>query len=83
MASDTPPGGSLKPGSPFSVSIDCDSTQEIERLFAALGHNGQEKCHLPTFFGVRGLACSQTSSVLNGCSITNRFGAVEAGDDQQ
>jgi PhnB protein len=41
MASDTPPGGgSLKVGSNFSVSVHCDSLDEIERLFSALGQNG-------------------------------------------
>jgi PhnB protein len=41
MASDTPQVGSLRPGNNFSVSIQCDSVGEIERLFAALGQNGQ------------------------------------------
>jgi PhnB protein len=44
MASDTPPGGgSLKPGSNFSVSVHCGSLDEIERLFSALGQNGKVK----------------------------------------
>jgi PhnB protein len=41
MASDTPQrGGSLKPGNNFSVSIRCDSLDEIEREFTALGKDG-------------------------------------------
>ena len=36
MASDTPPGSSLRPGNNFSVSVDCDSIEEIERLFTTL-----------------------------------------------
>jgi PhnB protein len=48
MASDTPPGGgSLKPGNNnFSVSIHCDSLDEIERLFSALGQNGKVRMPL-------------------------------------
>ena len=41
-ASDGPPGGSsLQPGTNFSVAIDCDSVEEIERLFGAVGQNGK------------------------------------------
>jgi PhnB protein len=48
MASDTPPGGgSLKPGNNnFSVSVHCDSLDEIERLFSALGQNGKVRMPL-------------------------------------
>ena len=47
MASDTPPGGgSLKPGSNFSVSVHCGSVDEIERLFSALGQNGKVRMPL-------------------------------------
>jgi PhnB protein len=46
MASDTPQAGSLHPGNNFSVSIDCDSLDEIERLFAALSRNGEVRMPL-------------------------------------
>ncbi len=40
MASDGSPGGAVKAGNNFSVSVDCESIAEIERLFAAVGENG-------------------------------------------
>src|SRR5262245_48477780 len=40
MASDTPQPGSLRPGNNFSVAVDCDSRDEVDRLFAALGRGG-------------------------------------------
>ena len=47
MASDTAPGGgSLKPGNNFSVSLHCDSLDEIERLFSARGQNGKVRMPL-------------------------------------
>ena len=46
MASDTPQPGSLRPGNNFSVSIDCDSRDEIELLFTALSQNGQVRMPL-------------------------------------
>lgn len=47
MASDTPPGGgSLKPGNNFSISVHCDSLDEIEHLFSALGQNGEVRMPL-------------------------------------
>jgi PhnB protein len=45
MASDSPPEGPVKPGNNFSVSIECDSIDEIERLFSAVGEDG--KIRLP------------------------------------
>ena len=33
MAADTPPGTPLQQGNNFTVSIQCESLQEIERLF--------------------------------------------------
>ncbi|MGH9627029.1 MAG: VOC family protein [Bryobacteraceae bacterium] len=41
MASDGTPGGSWKLGNNFSASVECDSLEEIERLFAAVGQSGQ------------------------------------------
>jgi PhnB protein len=46
MASDTPQPGSLRPGNNFSVSLDCDSRDEIESLFTALSQNGQVRMPL-------------------------------------
>jgi PhnB protein len=46
MASDGAPESSLRPGNNFSVSIECDSIEEIERLFAAVGENGQVRLAL-------------------------------------
>jgi PhnB protein len=41
MASDTPQPGVLQRGDNFSMSIDCDSREEIERLFSELSQKGQ------------------------------------------
>jgi PhnB protein len=41
MAADTLPGMPFQQGNNFSVSITCESLQEIESLFAALGENGK------------------------------------------
>jgi PhnB protein len=47
MASDTPQEAeSLKPGNNLSVSIHCDSSDEIDRLFSALGQNGKVRMPL-------------------------------------
>jgi len=40
MASDGSPGGAAKAGNNFSVSVDCESIAEIDRLCAAIGENG-------------------------------------------
>jgi PhnB protein len=46
MASDAPPGVSIRPGNNFSVSLDCDSLEEIERLFTALSQQGRVRTPL-------------------------------------
>lgn len=48
MASDAPPGEpSPQPGTDFfSVAIECESVEEIDRLFAALGQNGKVRMPL-------------------------------------
>lgn len=54
MASDTMPGMPLQQGNNFAVSIECDSNEEVDRLFAALGENG--KANMPVqdmFWGAR------------------------------
>jgi len=40
MASDTPPGRPLAAGNNFSINVDCESRQEGEKLFNALGEKG-------------------------------------------
>jgi PhnB protein len=40
MASDGSSGGAVKAGNNFSVSVDCESIAEIDRLFAAIDENG-------------------------------------------
>ncbi len=52
MASDAMPGVQLVQGNNFSVSVNCESRQEIERLFAAVGKNGKITMPLQdTFWG--------------------------------
>jgi PhnB protein len=68
MASDGCPGGTLKAGNNFSVSVDCESIAEIERLFAAIGKNGHVICCWATCGGVRASACSPINSASRGCS---------------
>lgn len=41
MASDCPPGMPLQPGNNFSIAVDCESAQEIDQLFSAVGKNGK------------------------------------------
>lgn len=54
MASDTPPEMPSQQGNNFSVSLDCESLDEIERLFAAFSKNGKVTMALnDTFWGAR------------------------------
>lgn len=54
MASDTPPGQPSKKGDNFSISITCESVEEIDRLFAAIGEKGTVKMPLQeTFWAAR------------------------------
>ncbi len=41
MASDTMPGMPLQTGNNFSVSVHCESAEEVDRFFAALGEGGK------------------------------------------
>ena len=52
MASDTPSGESLKADSnlSFSVSVDCESLDEMERYFKALSQGGQVRLPLSDMF---------------------------------
>jgi PhnB protein len=54
MASDTMPGMPVHQGNNYSVCIQCESLEEIERFFAALGHRGKVPMPLQdTFWGAR------------------------------
>jgi PhnB protein len=54
MASDTMPGPPLTLGNNVDLCVDCESLQEIEKLFAALGENGKVTMTLQdTFWGAR------------------------------
>jgi PhnB protein len=41
MASDCPPGKPVQMGNNFSISINCESREEVDKLFKSLGENGQ------------------------------------------
>ena len=54
MGSDTMPGTTLTQGDNFSINIDCESLDEIERLFATLGEGGRVTMPLEnTFWNAR------------------------------
>jgi PhnB protein len=54
MASDTMPGHPFQQGNNFSISVQCESVQEIDKLFAALGEKGQITMPLQqTFWAAR------------------------------
>jgi PhnB protein len=54
MASDTMPGFPFKQGNNFSVSVQCENLEEIERFFAAFSHSGKVTVELrDTFWGAR------------------------------
>lgn len=54
MASDNMPGMAFTLGNNFSISIDCDSAEEIDKLFNALGENGNLTMPLQkTFWAAR------------------------------
>jgi PhnB protein len=48
MASDTPMPGTIKPGNNFSVSVQCESVEEIDTLFDKLSQGGQILAPLDT-----------------------------------
>jgi PhnB protein len=48
MASDTTPEGPVNAGNNFSVSVECDSVEEIDRLFGAVGDKGKVRVPLGT-----------------------------------
>ncbi|HEY6390281.1 MAG TPA: VOC family protein [Bryobacteraceae bacterium] len=54
MASDTMPGMNFQQGNNFALNISCESLQEIEGLFAALGEQGEVAMPLQeTFWAAR------------------------------
>ena len=54
MASDTMPDMPFKPGNNFAICINCESSQELEKLFTAVGENGKVTMPLQdTFWGAR------------------------------
>jgi PhnB protein len=50
MASDTMPGMPFQRGNEFWISLHCDSLEEIERVFAALGEGGTVESPLDDMF---------------------------------
>lgn len=50
MASDTMPGQPFQRGNDISISLHCDSLEEIERVFAAMGEGGSVKMPLTDMF---------------------------------
>ncbi len=54
MAADIMPGMPLQPGGNFSMAIQCETLQEVDALFAALGENGKIDMPLQeTFWAAR------------------------------
>lgn len=54
MASDTMPGVPVQQGNHLAVMVHCESLQEIDGLFAALGREGEVSMALQdTFWGAR------------------------------
>ena len=54
MASDTVPGMPFSPGSNFSISIQCESLDEIQRVFSAFSAGGNVTMELQdTFWNAR------------------------------
>ncbi len=54
MASDTMPGHPFQQGNNFSVVMNCEPAEEIERLFGSLGERGQVTMPLQNaFWGAR------------------------------
>lgn len=50
MASDTLPGMPFHQGNNFSICLSCESSEETERLFTALGSNGTVTMPLQDMF---------------------------------
>ena len=50
MASDMPPSMPCEVGSNFSVSVACDSSEQVDKLFQAFGVNGKVTMPLANMF---------------------------------
>src|SRR5690349_11913624 len=50
QASDSQPGNHVTAGDNVQVAIDCDTVEEIDRLFAAFGQGAQIRLPLGTMF---------------------------------
>jgi PhnB protein len=50
MASDTLPGTPFQQGNNFHICLSCESAEETERLFTALGRNGKVTMPLQDMF---------------------------------
>ena len=54
MASDTLPGMPFQAGNNFSVMVQCESSEEVEKLFTAIGEGGKVTMSVQdTFWGAR------------------------------
>jgi len=54
MASDTMPGMPFHQGNNFSICINCESADELEKFFTSIGENGRVTMPLQeTFWGAR------------------------------
>ncbi len=63
-------GAPLHPGNNFSISLDCESLAEIEKLFTAFGENGKVTMPLQDTFWAPGSAWSPINSASTGCSTS-------------
>jgi PhnB protein len=63
MATDTMPGMPFHPGNNFSVSVHCESAEEVDRLVAALGAGGKI-----------GMPAQDTSWGARYGNLTDKFG---------
>jgi PhnB protein len=63
MASDTQPGMPFRQGNNFSISIECDNVEEIDRLFKSLSMEGKVTMPLGETFWAKRFAM-----------LTDRFG---------
>lgn len=80
MASDGTPGGTWKASNNFSVSVECESIDEIERLFATLGEKATSVVLSMTCHGARASACSPISLVCSGSSTVRSLNKGGASD---
>jgi PhnB protein len=64
MASDTMPGHPFTPGTNFSISVDCESSDEVRKLHAALAAGGKSTMDpQDTFWGAHFAMCTDQFGV--------------------